>query len=77
MDSTSLSAVFIVTLVLNYVFALSGKGAAAFQMPIFVWLGFPLNTAKSVALFANTISLSTATFDNFRSNRLDRTLIFT
>jgi len=33
MDSTSLSAVFIVTLVLNYVFALSGKGAAAFQMP--------------------------------------------
>ena len=71
MDSTSLTAVFFVTLGLNYFFALSGKGAAAFQMPIFVWLGFPINTAKSVALFANTISLSTATFDNFRANRLD------
>jgi len=71
MESISLYAVFFVTLGLNYFFALSGKGAAAFQMPIFVWLGFPINTAKSVALFANTISLSTATFDNFRANRLD------
>jgi len=71
MDNISLYAVFFVTLGLNYFFALSGKGAAAFQMPIFVWLGFPVNTAKSIALFANTISLSTATFDNFRSNRLD------
>jgi hypothetical protein len=71
MDSTSLTAVFFVTLGLNYFFALSGKGAAAFQMPIFVWLGFPINTAKSVALFANTVSLSTATYSNFRSNRLD------
>ncbi len=71
MDSTSLVAVFFVTLGLNYFFALSGKGAAAFQMPIFVWLGFPVNTAKSVALFANTISLGTATIDNFRAKRLD------
>lgn len=71
MNDTSLYAVFFVTLGLNYFFALSGKGAAAFQMPIFVWLGFPVNTAKSIALFANTISLSTATFDNFRANRLD------
>jgi len=71
MESTSLYAVFFVTLGLNYFFALAGKGAAAFQMPIFVWLGFPINTAKSLALFANTISLSTATFDNFKANRLD------
>lgn len=50
---------------------MSGKGAAAFQMPIFVWLGVPLNTAKSVALLANTLSLSAVTFDNFRASRLD------
>lgn len=70
-DNISLYAVFFITLGLNYFFALSGKGAAAFQMPIFVWLGFPVNTAKSVALFANTISLSMATLDNFKSSRLD------
>lgn len=71
MDDLSLYAVFFVTLGLNYFFALSGKGAAAFQMPIFVWLGMPLNSAKSVALLANTISLSAATYDNFRTSRLD------
>jgi uncharacterized membrane protein YfcA len=31
----------------------------------------PINSAKSVALLANTISLSAATFDNFRAKRLD------
>ncbi len=70
-DSISLYAVFFVTLGLNFFFALSGKGAAAFQMPIFIWLGMPINGAKSVALLANTISLSAVTFDNFRSSRLD------
>lgn len=71
MENTSLYAIFFITLLLNYIFAIAGKGAAAFQMPIFVWLGVPINTAKSVALLANTISLSTVTFDNFRSNRID------
>ncbi len=71
MDDLSLYAIFFVTIVLNYFFALTGKGAAAFQMPIFVWLGMPINSAKSVALLANTISLSAATFDNFRARRLD------
>ena len=71
MDELSLYAVFFVTLGLSFIFALSGKGAAAFQMPIFVWLGMPINGAKSVALLANTISLSAVTFDNFRAGRLD------
>lgn len=75
-DGISLYAVFFVTLGLNYFFALSGKGAAAFQMPIFVWLGMPINSAKSVALLANTISLSAVSFDNFRANRLDLKLGF-
>ena len=70
-NDISLYAVFFVSLGLNYFFAMSGKGAAAFQMPIFVWLGMPINTAKSVALLANTLSLSAVTFDNFRASRLD------
>lgn len=71
MDSTALYIVFFVTLALSYFFALSGLGAAALLVPIFHWFGFPLNTAKSVALLANTVSLSAATFDNFRSGRID------
>ncbi len=71
MDELSLYAVFFVTIGLNYFFALSGKGAAIFQMPVFVWLGMPINSAKSVALLANTFSLSAVTIDNFRANRLD------
>lgn len=71
MDDLSLYAVFFVTIGLNYFFALSGKGAAAFQMPVFVWLGMPINSAKSVALLANAISLSAETFDNFRAKRLE------
>ena len=71
MDDLSLYAIFFVTIGLNYFFALSGKGAAVFQVPIFVWLGMPINSAKSVALLATTISLSAVTFDNFRADRLD------
>ena len=71
MNDLSLYAVFFVTIGLTYFFALSGKGAAAFLVPVFVWLGMPINSAKSVALLSNTISLSAVTFDNFRANRLD------
>lgn len=71
MDSTPLSLIFIVTLGLSYFFALSGLGAAGLLVPIFHWFGFPINAAKSAALLANTVSLSAATFDNFRSKRID------
>lgn len=71
MDSTPLYLVFFVTLALSFFFALSGLGAAALLVPIFHWFGFPINTAKSVALLANAVSLSAATFDNFRSGRID------
>lgn len=71
MDSTPLSIIFFITLGLSYFFALSGLGAAGLLVPIFHWFGLPINTAKSAALLANTVSLSAATFDNFRSKRID------
>lgn len=71
MDSMSLFLIFFVTSGLSYFFALSGLGAAGLLVPIFHWYGFPINTAKSAALLANTVSLSAATFDNFRSKRID------
>lgn len=71
MDSTTLYAIFFVTFGLSYVKALSGLGAAGLLVPIYLWFGFPINTAKSAALLANTVSLSAATFDNFRAKRID------
>jgi len=70
-DGTVLGGVFLVTLGLSYFKALSGLGAAGLLVPIYLWFGFPINSAKSFALFANTLSLSAATLDNFRSNRID------
>lgn len=71
MADLPLYAVFFVTIGLNFFFALSGKGAAIFQMPAFVWLGMPINGAKSMALLANTVSLTAVSLENFRANRLD------
>ncbi len=66
-----LGGIFLVTLGLSYFMALSGLGAAGLLVPIYLLFGFPINTAKAFALFANTLSLSAATFDNLRSNRID------
>jgi hypothetical protein len=71
METIPLYWVFFLTLGLSYFFALSGMGAATLLMPIFHSLGYPINTAKSVALLANGLSLSAATFDNLRSGRID------
>lgn len=71
MEQSSLVAIFFITLGLSYLKALSGLGAAGLLVPIYIWFGLPLNTAKSTALLANTTSLSAATFDNFRSSRID------
>lgn len=66
-----LGSVFLMTLALSYFMALSGLGAAALLVPVYLWFGFPINTAKSFALFANIFSLVAATFDNLRSQRID------
>lgn len=66
-----LSGIFLVTMGLSYTMALSGLGAAGLLVPIYLLFGFPINTAKPFALFANTLSLIAATFDNVRSNRVD------
>jgi uncharacterized membrane protein YfcA len=66
-----LIALFLFTAGLSYFKALSGLGAAGLLVPIYVWFGVPINEAKSYGLFANATSLSGATFDNFRSGRID------
>jgi uncharacterized membrane protein YfcA len=66
-----LHLVFVLTLGFSFLLAMAGKGAAAFLVPVFHWLGFPLHTAKAIALLGNTVSLSAASLDNLRSGRMD------
>lgn len=66
-----LIALCLFTAGLSYFKALSGLGAAGLLVPVYLWLGLPINEAKAYGLFANASSLSAATLDNLRAGRID------
>ncbi len=53
--------------VFSFIFALGGVGSAIVLVPIFTFLGIPLNEAKPVCLFINTLSMLGATFYNLKN----------
>jgi len=55
----------------SFLFALGGVGAAIILIPLLVMLGYPVNIAKPVGLFYNTISLSSASYHNIKNKKLD------
>ncbi len=63
--------IFIISFVSAFIFALGGVGAAIILIPILVSLGIPINIAKPVGLFYNTVSLTGASINNIRNKRLD------
>jgi uncharacterized membrane protein YfcA len=63
--------IFIISFLAAFIFSLGGVGAAIVLIPIMVWLGIPINTAKPVGLFYNTISLTGASIHNIRHKLLD------
>ncbi len=63
--------IFFIAFIAAFLFALGGVGAAIILIPILVSLGIPVNTAKPVGLFYNTISLAGASVNNIRNKRLD------
>ncbi len=63
--------IFGISFVAAFVFALGGVGAAIILIPILVSLGIPVNTAKPVGLFFNTVSLTGASINNIKNKRLD------
>ncbi len=65
---------FVISFVAAFVFALGGVGAAIVLIPILVFLGVPLDVAKPIGLFYNVVSLSSATLNNFKNQRLEITL---
>ncbi len=61
----------IISFISAFVFALGGVGAAIILIPILVSMGIPINVAKPVGLFFNTISLAGASIHNIKNKRLD------
>jgi len=63
--------IFGISLVAAFIFALGGVGAAIILIPILVSLGIPINMAKPIGLFYNTVSLTGASISNVKHKRLD------
>lgn len=63
--------IFIISLFAAFVFSLGGVGAAIILIPILVSLGIPINIAKPVGLFYNTVSLTGASVSNIKNKLLD------
>ena len=63
--------IFSISVIAAFIFSLGGVGAAIILIPILVSLGIPINIAKPVGLFYNTVSLTGASINNIRNKRLD------
>ncbi len=63
--------IFIISLIAAFIFSLGGVGAAIILIPILVSFGIPINVAKPVGLFYNTVSLTGASINNIKNKRLD------
>jgi len=63
--------IFIISFAAAFIFSLGGVGAAIILIPILVSLGIPVNIAKPVGLFYNTVSLTGASINNIKNKRLD------
>jgi len=60
-----------ISFVAAFIFSLGGVGAAIILIPILISLGIPINVAKPVGLFYNTVSLTGASINNIKNKRLD------
>ena len=63
--------IFVISFIAAFIFSLGGVGAAIILIPILVSLGIPVNVAKPVGLFYNTVSLTGASINNIKNKRLD------
>ncbi len=61
----------VMVVVLSGVLAMAGLGAAFLFVPLFYWLGVPLQVAASTALLLNVVSLSFASVTYWRARLVD------
>jgi len=67
-------AIALIVFVLSGVLAMAGLGAAFLFVPIFYWLGVPLDVATSTALLLNVVSLSFASATYWRAHLVNLAL---
>ena len=60
-------AIGVIVVVLSGVLAMAGLGAAFLFVPLFYWLGVPLQVAASTALLLNAVSLTFASITYWRA----------
>jgi len=63
--------IFIIAFIASFVFSLGGIGSAVILVPIMISMGIPINSAKSIGLFINTVSMAGASISNIKHKRLD------
>ena len=63
--------IFIISFIASFVFSLGGIGSAVILVPIMISLGIPINSAKPIGLFINTVSMAGASISNIKNKRLD------
>ena len=63
--------IFIISLIAAFVFSLGGIGSAVILVPIMISMGIPINSAKPIGLFINTVSMTGASISNIKHKRLD------
>lgn len=61
----------VIVVVLSGVLAMAGLGAAFLFVPLFYWLGIPLEVAASTALLLNAVSLTFASTTYLRARLVD------
>jgi uncharacterized membrane protein YfcA len=61
----------LISFIAAFIFSLGGVGAAIILIPVLISFGIPINIAKPVGLFYNTVSLTGASISNIRNKRLD------
>jgi len=62
---------FLLTLVFSTIFSMGGVGSAIGLVPIFMMMGLPINLAKAIGLFINSVSTITASAMNYLRGDLD------
>ncbi len=60
-----------ISFIAAFIFSLGGVGAAIILIPVLISFGIPVNIAKPVGLFYNTVSLTGASISNIKNKRLD------
>ena len=60
-----------ISFIAAFIFSLGGIGAAIILIPVLISFGIPIEIAKPVGLFYNTVSMSGASISNIKNKRLD------